>query len=148
MITVQIRYLFYKVKLKLSSLLERLWLPKLDRCKFWERSPGNTPPQELFMSSWWGHRTFEKYLLICTSECISICQVTWQSSDNGKECHLLFCSSEVYLLSNFVDQLKPLQNEDTSTLLYKTYISTWHCIFTFSRFAVSVSCLSVNKKST
>ena len=45
MITVQNRYLFYKVKLKLSSLLERLWLPKLDRCKFWERSPGNTPPR-------------------------------------------------------------------------------------------------------
>ena len=36
-----------------------------------------------------------------------------KSSDDGKEYPLLFFSSEVYLLSDFFDQLKLLQNEDT-----------------------------------
>ena len=44
-------YHFYKGKLKLSSLLEALCSPKLDRYISRERSPGDTPPQELIMSS-------------------------------------------------------------------------------------------------
>ena len=27
--------------------------------KAWERSPGGTPPQELVMSSQWGHKTLK-----------------------------------------------------------------------------------------
>ena len=69
-------YYFYKVKLKLSSLLEGLWSPKLDRHNSWARSPGDTPPWELVMSSRWGHITFEKYLPICTFECMSIWDVS------------------------------------------------------------------------
>ena len=44
---------------KLSSLLEGLWSPKLDRYNSWERSPGGTPPQELVKSSQWGHVTLK-----------------------------------------------------------------------------------------
>ena len=64
-------YYFYKVKLKVSSLLEGLWSPKLDSFNSWEGSPDDTPPQELVISRW-GHVTFEKYLLICTSQSTSI----------------------------------------------------------------------------
>ena len=46
---------FYNVKLKLSSLLEGPWSPKLDNYNSSERSTGDTPPQELVTSSQWGH---------------------------------------------------------------------------------------------
>ena len=45
---------FYNVKLKLSSLLEGPWSPKLDNYNSSERSTGDTPPQELVTSSQWG----------------------------------------------------------------------------------------------
>ena len=45
--------------MKLSSLLEGLWSPKLDRYNSWERSPGDTLPQELVASSRVGHVTLK-----------------------------------------------------------------------------------------
>ena len=44
-------YHVHKVKLKLSTHLEGLWSPKLDRYNSREGNPGDTPPQELVMSS-------------------------------------------------------------------------------------------------
>ena len=49
--------------MKLYSLPEGLWSQKLDRHNSWERSLGDTSPQEIVMLSRWGHVTFKKYLL-------------------------------------------------------------------------------------
>ena len=71
-------YYFSKVKLRLSSLLEGLWLPKLDRYDSWERSPGDTPLLVLVTSSRWGHVTLNNtysfsHMSVWVFE-ISICQ--------------------------------------------------------------------------
>ena len=132
--------------MKLSSLLEGLWSPKLDRYNSWERRPGDTPLQDLVMSSRWDHMTCKKYLLIFTSECmtiwdISFCKVTWQSSYDGKEClqSVNKIGQQVYLRKSaslpqrytccpiLLTDWSLSRMKISSTLLYKTYISIQHC---------------------
>ena len=65
---------------------------------------------------------FEKYLPICTLEYIDLRYKYFSKSRDkvvmmGKSAPAV-SSSEVYLLSNFLDQLKPLQNEDTFNIAF------------------------------
>ena len=70
------------------------------------------------MSSQWGHITWKipTHLHIWMHEYLRYKYLS-KSCDQvvmmGRSASLLLSSSEVYLLFNLVDQLKPLQNEDT-----------------------------------
>ena len=113
----------------------------------WHSSPGASNVITIGLCDFWKIPT---PLHIWISECLR-CKYLSKSHDKmvtmRRSVPMLFSSSEVYLLPNFVDWLKPLQNEDTFNIALELFYFNLILFCTFKNFTVFVSCPSINKKS-
>ena len=119
----------YNLKLNFCSLLQGLWSPKLDRYNSWKRCLGDTPPQELVMSSRWGHVTLKNaysiaHLSVWVFEIKVFFKVRWPSSDDGKECPS--CSPFQRYACCPIFDWNLSRMTIPSILLSKTYVSIRH----------------------
>ena len=135
--------------MKLSSRWEDLWSPKVGFTQLlWHSFPGASNAITIGLCDFWKIPTL---LHIWVYECFR-CKYLSKSHNKvvmmGRSVPMLFSSSEVYLLSNFVERLKPLQNEETFNIAFKKiYFNLLYSICVMSIYKQKI-CLNEGNESS